>query len=416
MPLNYPDSHLEGLMGLSEKYNQLVRPVALFPNLTLSAGIAQAMKMANPYLEMQERLNALLPKNPNFARILEANQYAQSIAAQFQSLSALARPFAQADLAALKKPLGDWAKAQQNLVTLSNPLGDWVKVQQNFLDNAPFQALQQQSTQLAALSKRFTQNLSGLQHIADWARTSNSVLSPALWSTRLMDWAADFDVAFAEFDAQVAYDSAQEDAAAATPGMADTLAPLSAQFETLDVVTAGDVAALRAYFEELYKALATAVSLAVSHLMRNGKVAAAGLLVFAGSWGGFLTLLGVPLLLTSYIEKVDTWRNPEHAAATKEDLNRLKADIIDIIKQQAAAQGQLRTVARRLRVRVKPNEKSACLGTVEAGQQVVVLSLKGKRAYISYQDVDQLPVHGWVLKKYLRAFPRLADRSSYKYR
>lgn len=392
-------------MGLNEKFSQLLRPAALFPDFALVTGVAQAIKITNPYLEMQERVNAWLPKTPDFAGVLAANQYARSVAEQFQSLSALARPFAQADLAALKTPLGDLAKMQHSLAVLTNPLGDWLKVQRSFADDAPFRTLQQQSAQLATLGQQLSQNFSGLQQIADWARTPNLALSPALWSTQLMDWAGGFDAAMVGFDDQLEYDPALEAEEAAAPGMVDMLAPLSAQLETLDVVTPADVAALRAYFEELYTALITTVSLAISHLMRDGKVAAATILVFATSWAGFQSLIGLPATIDFYLQKVDTRLNPEHAAATKEDLKQLKADVIASIKQQAAEQRQLRTVARPLRVRVKPTDKSTCLGTIEAGQQVVVLRLIGKRAYISYQDVDRLPMHGWVLKKYLESVP-----------
>jgi hypothetical protein len=406
MPLNYPGSYLEGLMGLNEKFSHLLHPDALFPDFALSTGVAQALKIANPYLEMQERINTWLPKTLNFAGVLGANKYAQSVTEQFQSLSALARPFAQADLAALKNLLGDLAKMQHSLAALTNPLGNWLKVQRSFADDAPFRALQQQSAQLATLGQQLSQNFSGLQQIADWARTPNLAVSPALWSTRLMDWAGGFDAAVAGFEDQLEYDPAQESEEDAAPGMVDTLAPLSAQFETLNVVTPADVAALRAYFEVLYTALLTTVSLAISHLLRNGKAAAASLLVFATSWAGFQSLIGLPATIDFYLQKIDVRLNSEHAAATKEDLKQLKADVIASIKQQAAEQCQLRTVARRLRVRVKPTEKSTCLGNIEAGQQVVVLSLVGKRAYISYQDVDRLPMHGWVLKKYLNAVSR----------
>ncbi|UOG77624.1 hypothetical protein MTX78_25000 (plasmid) [Hymenobacter tibetensis] len=306
----------------------------------------------------------------------------------------MARPFAQFDLAALapKNPLGEWAKAQQTLAAL----GDWTKLQQNVL--RPLGALQQQNTPLASLGKQLTQSFSGLQHIMDWARTSQSALSPATWSTQLLYWAGSFDAAFAKFDDQAEYDLTSEQEDVAMPDMVYSLTPLSEQFETLEVTTAADVAALRAYLEELYITLATAVSLATSYLLRNGKVGVAGLLLYAGSWGGLQFLIGLPATIDFYLQKVDIRLHPEHSAATKEDLTQLKADIIASIKQHATEQGQLRAVARRLRVRMKPTEQSTCLGTIEAGQQVVVLR-RGKRAYISYQDVDQLPMHGWVLKK-----------------
>lgn len=412
MPLNYPGSQFEGLIGLSEKYRQLVSPAGLFPNLALSSGIVQAMQITNPYRELHERIQALLPKTPDFSGMLAATQYAQSISKQLQSLLALARPFAQSDLAALalKNPLSEWAKAQQNLAALNKPLGDWAKLQQNTLGGLPLVALQQHNTQLTALGKQLAQSFSGVQHIIDWAQTSRSALSPAAWSTQLLDWADNFDAAFAELDDQAEYNLAPEQEVVDTPSMVDSLAPLSEQLGTLEVTTAADVAALRTYLEELYITLATAVSMATSYLMRNGKVGIAGVLLYAGSWSGFQFLIGLPATIDFYLQKLDTRLHPEHAAATKEDLTQLKADIIASIKQQAAEQGQLRTVARRLRVRVKPTEQSTCLGTIEAGQQVVVLKMKGKRAYVSYQDIDQLPMHGWVLKKYLRASLHVSAR------
>jgi len=386
MPLNYPNNHLEGLMGLSEKYEKLLRPAAQLSESALAMSAARALKAANPYLEMQERINARLPKPTGFFALLESTQYARSIAGQLQSLSALTRPF-EHQLAALRTPMSEWAALRQPMV-----------------DMAPFRALhQQQQTQLAAFGQQLAESVRGVQHFADLMRPSLEALTPGgLWSSRLMEWADRFDAAAADFDDLP--ELGREDAGVAEQGgtgMASTLEPLGSRLETFEVVTAADVAALRAYLADVYAAITTAIGLAVSKMLRTGHGAAAGLVLYAGTMGGFLTLVGLPLMVDSYIARLDILRHPEHAAATKEDLRQLKADVLASVKQMAAEQGQLRTVDRRLRVRAKPTEKATCLGTVQAGQQVVVLGLAGKRAYISYQDVDQLPMHGWVLKKYL---------------
>lgn len=386
MPLNYPNSTLEGLMGLSEKYEKLLRPAALFPDLALATGVAQVLKIANPYLEMQERINAWLPKPNNFAALLEATGYARSISDKLQSLSALARPFAHTELAALRTPLSDWAELRQSVI-----------------DMAPIRAVHAQyQSQFAAFSQQLTESFRGGQQLTGFLRANNPALTTGLWSSRLLEWADKFDAAYADFESQPG-DYAEGSAVAETTevSMAGTLKPLSSRLETLEVVTPADVAALRTYLEEVYAALTTAISLAVSRLLRTGHGAAASMLLYAGTLGGFLTLVGLPSVVDFYITKVDTFHHPQHATATKEDLHQLKADVLASIKQLAAEQGQLRTAGRRLRIRAKPTEKATCLGTVEAGQQVVVLGLVGKRAYVSYQDVDQLPVHGWVLKKYL---------------
>jgi len=375
MPLDYPNNHLEVLMGLSEKYEKLVRPAALFSELALATSAAKALKIANPFLEIQERIHALLPKQIDFSALLESTQYARSIASQLQFLSALTRPL-EHQLAALRQPV---------------------------VDMAPFRALQQQQTQLASLGQQLAENFRGVQSLSDLIRPSLELLTPGgLWPSRLLEWADKFDAASAEFDDQPALGGddagiAEQDRA----GMASTLEPLGYRLETLEIVTAADVAALRAYLEDVYAAITTAIGLVVSKLLRTGHGATASVLLYAGTLGGFLTLVGLPSMVDSYITRVDTLRHPEHAAATKEDLRQLKADVLASIKQMATAQGQLRTAGRRLRVRAKPTDRATCLGTIEAGQQVVVLGLAGKRAYISYQDVDQLPMHGWVLKKYL---------------
>ena len=383
MPLNYPNNHLEGLMGLSEKYEKLIRPAALFSELALATSAAKALKIANPFLEIQEHIHAFLPKQTDFSALLESTQYVQSIASQLQSLSALIRPL-EHQLAALQTPLTEWAALRQPVV-----------------DMAPFQALQQQQTQLASLGQQLAENFRGVQGLSDLIRPSLELLTPGgLWPSRLLEWADKFDAASAELDDQPALGGedvgiAEQDRA----GMASTLEPLGYQLETLEIVTAADVAALRAYLEDVYAAITTAIGLVVSKLLRTGHGATASVLLYAGTLGGFLTLVGLPSMVDSYITRVDTLRHPEHAAATKGDLRQLKADVLASIKQMAAAQGQLRTAGRRLRVWAKPTERATCLGTIEAGQQVVVLGLAGKRAYISYQDVDQLPMHGWVLKK-----------------
>lgn len=386
MSLNYPSNHLEGLMGLSEKYEKLLRPATRFSESALATSAARALKAANPFLEVQERINAKLPQPTGFFALLESTQHARSIAGQLQSLSALTRPF-EHPLAALRTPMSEWAALRQPSV-----------------DMTPFRALhQQQQTQLAAFSQQLAESVRSVQHFADLMRPGLEVLTPGgLWSSRLMEWADKFDAAAAEFDGQPALGG--EDAGVAEQdgvGMASILEPLGNRLDALEVVSAADVAALRAYLEEVYAAITTTIGLAVLKMLRTGHGAAAGLMLYAGTMGGFLTLVGLPIVVDSYITRIDALLHPEHAAATKEDLRQLKADMLASIKQMAAEQGQLRTVGRRLRVRAKPTERALCLGTVQAGQQVVVLGLAGKRAYISYQDVDQLPMHGWVLKKYL---------------
>lgn len=386
MSLNYPNNHLEGLMGLSEKYEKLFRPAAQLSESALAMSAARALKAASPYLEVRERLNARLPKSTGLFALLESSHHARSIAGQLQSLSSLTKPF-EHKLAALRTPTSEWAALRQPLV-----------------DMTPIQALyQQQQPQLTVFSQQLAESVRSAQHFADLLRPGLEALTPGgLWSSRLMEWADRFDAASAEFCGQPALEG--EDAGVAEQDgavMASILEPLGHRLDALEVVSAADVAALRAYLEDVYAAITTAIGLAVSKMLRTGHGAAASMLLYAGTLGGFLTLVGLPGMVDSYVARLDTLRHPEHAATTREDLRQLKAVLLGSIKQMAAEQGQLRTVGRRLRVRAKPSERAVCLGTIQAGQQVVVLGLAGKRAYISYQDVDQLPMHGWVLKKYL---------------
>lgn len=380
MPLNYPSSYSEGLMGIAEKYDKLNWAANLSPKFAFADDLSQLSKIVNPLGEWQAQMSALLPKTNGLSGVFEATQYARSISEKLNSLSVLAQPFAKLELAALRNPLGDWAEMHQRL-----------------MDNSPLREWQQTQTQLTALSRQLTESLSGLQHLADYARVSNPLLSPGLWSSYLMEWASEFDVATAE----LANSPDEEYADVTDGGVTAVLEPLRTRLEGFEVATAEDVAELRAYLEELYATLVAAVSLAVSRLLRTGRTAGASMLLFAGTLGGFLTLVSVPSAIDWYIAKAENMADPLHEAATKRDLQQLKADVIASIKQAAAERNQLRTVARRLRVRAKPNERATCLGTVEAGQQVVVLSSVGKRAYISYQDIDRLPMTGWVLKKYL---------------
>lgn len=367
-------------MGLAETYSKLNWAANLFPTLAFEDDLARIRKIANPLAEWQAQMNSWLPKVHGLGSAYEDTRYARSIFEKLNSLSVMAQPFAKAELAALRNPLGDWAKLHQGL-----------------LDSAPLREWQQTQTQLTALTRQLTESLSGLQHLAGYARASNPALSPELWSSQLLNWANEFDAAASELanlpDEELSHDP--------DASISAVLEPLSSRFESFEVATADDVAELRAYLEELYTALVAAVSLVVSRLLRAGHTAGASLLLFAGTLGGFLTLVSVPSAIDWYIAKAENMLDPQHEPATKRDLQQLKADVIASIKQAATEQHQLRTVARRLRVRTKPSERATCLGTVEAGQQVVVLSLVGKRAYISYQDVDRLPMTGWVLKKYL---------------
>jgi hypothetical protein len=380
MPLNYPGSYNEGLMGLADTYSKLNWAANLFPRLAFADDLARIRKMVNPLAEWQTQMNSWLPKVNGLEGAFEASRYARSISEKMNSLSVMAQPFAKTELAALRNPLGDWAKLHQGLLD-SSPLREWRQTQ----------------TQLTALSRQLTESLGGLQHLSSYARASNPALSPGLWSSRLLDWANEFDAVASEL-ANSPDDELRHEPDA---GVTAVLEPISARFESFEIATAGDVAALRAYLEELYATLVAAVGLVVSRLLRTGHTAGASLLLFAGTLGGFLTLVSVPSAIDWYIAKAENMLDPQHEPATKRDLKQLKADVIASIKQAAAEQHQLRTVARRLRVRSKPNDRATCLGTVEAGQQVVVLSSVGKRVYISYQDVDRLPMTGWVLKKYL---------------
>lgn len=373
------------MRSLHEKYAKLLQPAGVLAALPVGSSLAQIMQIANPYREMQNRLNAWLPKGNNFPGVLEASHTLRSFTGQMQSLAALARPF-----------------DHSGLRTLDSPLHELLKVQQRLVDNEPFRTLRRQQAGWANLGPRLAEQFSGLRHLAEWSRATHATLAPTRWSDQLLDWAHDFDKAYAALEDEPAADV---DADVQAPLMVATLEPLSARLETLDVDSTADVAVLRAYFEELYAALTIAVRLAVARLLRSGRTAAASTVLFAGTLGGFLALLALPSTLDWYRTKVDTLSHSEHAAATKEDLQQFKADVIASIKQAAAGQGQLRIVARRLRLRAKPTAKSTSLGTVEAGQRVVVLGTVGKRAYISCQEADQFPVHGWVLKKYLNQCP-----------
>lgn len=210
MSLNYPNHHLAGLMGLSEKYEKLMRPAARLSESALAMSAARALKIAHPYLKMQERLDAMLPKPADFSALLDSPPHARSIAGQLQSLAALTRPF-EHQLAALRTPTSEWAVLRQSGV-----------------DTAPFRALQHQQTQLAVVGQQLTESIRGVQHFADLLRPRLELLaSGGLWSSRLLEWADLFDAAAAGFDEQPepGGEDVRDDAAggAGTTGLAGTL-------------------------------------------------------------------------------------------------------------------------------------------------------------------------------------------------
>lgn len=91
-------------------------------------------------------------------------------------------------------------------------------------------------------------------------------------------------------------------------------------------------------------------------------------------------------------------------AATKKDLEKFTSTVTQLIKivnKNTTRKGAVYQVERTARVYLKPNLRSLLISSLKPQKVVMVLRKKGKWVYISFQDDDQDPMHGWVLKKYL---------------
>jgi hypothetical protein len=90
--------------------------------------------------------------------------------------------------------------------------------------------------------------------------------------------------------------------------------------------------------------------------------------------------------------------------ATKADvalLNQKFEQMRTVLTLVAAQEGEGRTVARTALIKAKPSSDSFTIGKAIKGTTVVVLRKQKKWVYISCQDMDDQPMHGWVQKKYL---------------
>ncbi|AYB34923.1 SH3 domain-containing protein [Chryseolinea soli] len=88
--------------------------------------------------------------------------------------------------------------------------------------------------------------------------------------------------------------------------------------------------------------------------------------------------------------------------ATREDLENLKTELLDSLKNYQSHDDSVRCTLSRVHLRLKPDKNSLILLTLGRGETVEVLRSQNKWLQISVIDKkDNVPVVGWVFKKYL---------------
>lgn len=184
--------------------------------------------------------------------------------------------------------------------------------------------------------------------------------------------------------------------------VADAINALSIRLDGFVVTSAADVAVLRQEMNAHFATTVADIQTSIVELAKAGKSPLAKFALIFGIVSSFLTLISFPAYIDWCIIKMQSHVPVTEQAVTKQELKEFKAELIDSVKRISAQQGKLWVVERAVRVRSKPSPKSASLGVLSAGLQITQLDSVGKYIYISLQDVDALPVHGWVLKKYLK--------------
>lgn len=369
-------------------YGKLLGNYNGLSNMVKAAQPLQALALSNSLSGIlnSSRLAALV--SPPWAEVLGSAKWQQTIKAAgllnvplvpgLQSLAALAQPLADLHL---KLPAHTLANVS-SLSNISRVLADAFRVSELVQQAASVHGVQQQL-------------------LTDWALASKGASALAAWTTQfqsLGSLVAQTQEFIQRLHEEVDVDGSPEDDVA----FDDTFDGLEAQFANFRVESAADVAQLRIEMNGFFANLTAQVATGVQQLEQAGNSPLARFNLKLGIISGLLGIISFITFIDWCYSKVEAHVHPLEQPATKADLRHLKAELIDSVKQIAAGQGKLRLVRRALRLRVKPTTKSLGVGVVAVGQQVMVLDSLGKYAYVSYQDVDRLPMNGWVLKKYLK--------------
>ena len=368
-------------------YSKLLGNYNSLSNLVKAAQPLQALAMSNSLSGIlnSSRLAALA--SPPWAEVLGSAKWQQSLKAAgllnvplvpgLQSLAALSQPLAAAQLAVPGSALANIS----SLSSVSRLLADAFRTSE--------------LVQQAASVQQWQKHL-----LTDWASLTRQLTTPA-WTTqlqsigKLMGEAQNYlDAAWAEV----------EDPESEEIPVLDVAGALNALHNRLDgfaIASAADVAALRQEMNTHFATTVADIQANVVELTKAGKSPLAKFALIIGIVGSFLTIVAFPSFIDWCITKMERVPVAEQPA-TKQELQAFKAELLDSIKQFSASQGKLRMVQRPVRLRLKPNLRSQVVGTVAQGVQVTVLDSVGKYVYVSYQDLDRLPMHGWVPKKYLK--------------
>lgn len=366
----------KNLLGADDTLSQLIKAATPLPALGISESMAKMLKNSQLAAMTLPVWANLIGSSPWQESLKNARFPEQTFSNELRSLAALARPFADAGA----------ALAAQHAATITG-LSGFSKVLVEAVRTPDF-------IREAALAQNWQKHL-----LTDWADVARQPFVPT-WTTQLESIGK--LMAEAQRHVSTAWSNEEEaDEGEQETDLAGALLDLNHRFEEFTITSAADVRTLRSEIQTFYVSTVAGMQHDVQELVKAGKSPMARFILAATIYGAFISLITLPNLIDWYIGKLGHTVPTQEQVVTKQDLVQFKAELIDSVKQIAAEQGRLRVVARAVRVRSKPNTKSAVLGVLTEGQEVSQLDSDGKYVYVSFQDVDALPVHGWVLKKYL---------------
>lgn len=368
----------KNLLGIDYTLSQLMKTAAPFRTLGISQSVAKMM------INSQHK-GFIMPKWANVLGILHwqdglknARFLENAFSNELRSLSTLAQPSASSGAVLSFRHAPDLT----SLTGISRALAKAVRAPGIW--------------QYAAFARNWQKDL-----ITGWSAQARQPLVPA-WTTQLQG------IGKLMGEAQDYLDTAWADSEVGESGeepelhIAVAINALSIRLDGFVITSSADVAVLRQEMNAYFTTTVADIQAGVVELSKAGKSPLVKFALIIGIVGSFLTIISFPAYIDWCIIKMHNYVPVAEQAVTKQELKEFKAQLIDSVKLISAQQSKLWVVERAVRVRSKPNSKSASLGILSPSWQVTQLDSVGKYIYIFFQDVDKLPVHGWVLKKYLK--------------
>ncbi len=109
----------------------------------------------------------------------------------------------------------------------------------------------------------------------------------------------------------------------------------------------------------------------------------------------WMTIIGFILTM---LQESRQWLNSDNQVS-KTDLEEFKMEFKELLNEKLVVRDDVRIVEQTCNLRLKPSSRTLVIGTVEMHEEVIVLVIQGKWAYVRMADNPTL--HGWIFKKYL---------------